>query len=97
LKLLFIPDREEVQGTYSRGAIDRLLFIRSVFSAAAASAGLDVLDPTLDMRRHWCETGEALYFDVDGHWNAYGHRFIAGWLAARTAALQASAGVVAES
>jgi hypothetical protein len=87
LKLLFIPDREEVQGTFSRGTIDRLLFIRSVLAAAAESAGLDVLDPAPDMRRRWCETGEAMYFDVDGHWNANGHRFIAGWLATRMDAL----------
>jgi hypothetical protein len=83
LKLLFIPDREEVQGTFSDAAIRRLLFIRSVFAGAARSTGLEILDPTLDMRRHWCETGKSLYFDVDGHWNADGHRFVAGWLAGR--------------
>jgi hypothetical protein len=83
LKLLFIPDREEVQGTFSTAAIDRLLSIRSAFAAAAASAGLETLDPTLDMRRYWCETGESLYFAGDGHWNANGHRFIARWLAGR--------------
>ena len=86
LKLLFIPDREEVQGTYSEEKIRRLQFIRSVFSKAATSEGLEILDPTLDMRRRWCQTGESFYFDVDGHWNAKGHRFIAAWLVRRVSA-----------
>lgn len=83
LKLLFIPDREEVEGTSSEGSIRRLQFIRSVFAQAAASAGLEILDPALDMRRRWCQTGEGYYFGIDGHWNANGHRFIAAWLAGR--------------
>jgi hypothetical protein len=86
LGLLLIPDREEVQGTFSEGKIRHLQFIRSVFSRAAESAGLEILDPTLDMRRTWCQTGEGLYFDVDGHWNANGHCFIAAWLARRVSA-----------
>lgn len=86
LKLLFIPDREEVQGTFSDGTIRRLQFVRSVFSRAAASAGLEILDPAADMRQRWCQTNEPFYFDVDGHWNANGHRFIAAWLANRVRA-----------
>ena len=80
IKYLFIPERREVQGAYSPELIKRMGDIRATFRHAAEKAGITVLDPTMDMRRHWCETSEHLYFPIDGHWNAKGHRFIAQWL-----------------
>jgi hypothetical protein len=83
LKFLFIPDRQEVQGMAAEPHLRRMLEVRQAFSAAAAAGGVEILDPTLDMRARWCATREPLYFDIDGHWNANGHRFIADWLKAR--------------
>jgi hypothetical protein len=83
LTFLFIPDRQEVQGMATEATIRRMLGVRKAFTDAAAAAGIEVLDPTLDMRARWCATRQPLYFDIDGHWNANGHRFIAEWLGPR--------------
>jgi len=80
LTILLIPSAGEVQWDTSVQALGRMAGIRKVFSGAAERAGLRVLDPVVEMRQHWCETQEALYFERDGHWNAAGHRFIGEWL-----------------
>jgi hypothetical protein len=84
LSFLFIPDRQEVQGMAAEPTIRHMLEVRKVFSNAASAAGIEILDPTLDMRARWCATRQPLYFEIDGHWNANGHRFIADWLATRS-------------
>jgi hypothetical protein len=48
------------------------------FKAIFEKAGLGVMDPSDEMKRHG---GGALYFPKDGHWNDEGHRFIGRWLA----------------
>jgi hypothetical protein len=83
LTFMLIPDRQEVQGMATEPTIRRMLEVRKAFTDAAAAAGIEILDPTLDMRTRWCATRQPLYFDIDGHWNANGHRFIAEWLASR--------------
>jgi hypothetical protein len=48
------------------------------FKAIFEKAGLTVMDPVDEMKRHG---GAALYFPKDGHWNDAGHHFIGTWLA----------------
>ena len=80
LTILLIPSAQEVQWDTSPNTLEQRAEIRKVFSGAAERAGLRVVDPVVQMRQHWCEQQEPLYFDQDGHWNAAGHRFIGAWL-----------------
>jgi hypothetical protein len=80
LTILLIPSAQEVQWDTSPNTLEERAGIRKVFSGAAERAGLRVVDPVVQMRQHWCEQQEPLYFDQDGHWNAAGHRFIGAWL-----------------
>ena len=80
LTILLIPSAREVQWDTSPHALEQTAGVRKIFSGAAKRAGLRVLDPLVQMRRHWCEQQEAFYFERDGHWNAAGHRFIGAWL-----------------
>ncbi len=81
LTILLIPDAEEVQWPTSPGRLGRRASTRALFSEAARLHSIEVLDPLAAMRGHVCATDEPLYYDVDGHWNAAGHRFVSEWLA----------------
>lgn len=83
LIMLFIPDAEEVQWDTTEQRLSSRTSIRSVFASVATKARIIILDPVADMRRYWCQTGNPLYFKIDGHWSAGGHRFIGEWLAER--------------
>ncbi len=77
LMFLFIPDATEVQWPTSEAQLAMRSGIRSVFKKAASDAGIEITDPVRDMRDYWCSNKKALYFNIDGHWNADGHAFIA--------------------
>jgi hypothetical protein len=59
--------------------------IQAWLRAMSARHGIEVLDPSDDMRQASSERqnqGEApLYLRADCHWSSAGHQFIAGWLA----------------
>lgn len=81
LALLLVPDATEVELRAAPNLVASTS--RRVFAKAASEAGVTVFDPVTAMRAHFCDTGERLYYDWDGHWRAAGHRFIATYLADR--------------
>lgn len=81
LVFLLIPDADEVQWPSDPERLAYRAQVRGTFVHAAERAGIRVTDPVAAMRARWCDSGEPLYFDVDGHWRPAGHDFVAAWLA----------------
>lgn len=90
LQLVFVPSKFRVYGSrcdFPEGSPCvswRLWDLEARFERFCSSQGLPLLNLTASMRDA-AATGQVLYAPEDSHWNAAGHRFVAGLLAASLA------------
>jgi lysophospholipase L1-like esterase len=79
--IVFVIDAPRAD-IYAGTANESVQFLHAITADACAEAGIDLLDLSEDMTEAYSKDGRRFEFDTDGHWNAYGHEFVARTLAA---------------
>lgn len=78
-RVLIVMDAPRI-GIYTGHIDDELKFLHALTAEMAQQVGFTVLDLTEPMRRAYAVDQVRFESQWDGHWNEYGHTFVAGYV-----------------
>jgi hypothetical protein len=81
LLLVLYPEKTEVEHPRNDDPETPWARARVIYREAAASAGVESLDPLRAMRLYAMQARRQMYYSIDGHWTKEAHVFMANWLA----------------
>jgi hypothetical protein len=56
---------------------DTILHLHELMRQTTKETGAEFLDLSANMRESYEKNGKKFSFEIDGHWNQYGHTFVA--------------------
>lgn len=75
-EIVFVMDAPR-SSIYSGASNENVRFLHEITAEACADSGVSLVDLTGPMRSAYEENGRRFESEWDGHWNEYGHQFVA--------------------